>query len=378
MQKHWGIAQEMEEMQYQNMKDTYSFNKENPYKDIQNPHVEFIEAVKTGDSQKAIYMLEEHLKHNETDSEGWRMLGFMLQENDQDQQSCTALLQSIKHNPSDLHSLLQLGVSCTNILDEVHAMKYLWTWLSKNPSFYQHAGNNPILEEKLLADDWKIEEIKGITDDLIQKFEQAKTTNPKDIDLLTSLGVLYFIKREYQAAVEHFQETLNIDPNNYLLWNKFGAAIAHLGQNDVAQQAYFKALDNKPNYVRAWVNLAMAHGSNRDYQNSVNFYLNALALNPEANHIWSYLESSFICSEDIDKIPMLRNKDVTVFSGMYDIINAKELPVPENSSYVSMTEKYHLKDKAENWVNKFNKDNSDDINKGSPDDYMQGEYIAEN
>ena len=74
-------------------------------------------------------MLEEHLKHNETDSEGWRMLGFMLQENDQDQQSCTALLQSIKHNPSDLHSLLQLGVSCTNILDEVHAMKYLWTWL---------------------------------------------------------------------------------------------------------------------------------------------------------------------------------------------------------------------------------------------------------
>ena len=74
-------------------------------------------------------MLEEHLKHNEADSEGWRMLGFMLQENDQDQQSCTALLQSIKHNPSDLHSLLQLGVSCTNILDEVHAMKYLWTWL---------------------------------------------------------------------------------------------------------------------------------------------------------------------------------------------------------------------------------------------------------
>jgi len=25
------------------------------------------------------------------------------------------------------------------------------------------------------------------------------------------------------------------------IWNKFGAAIAHLGQNDVAQEAYFKA-----------------------------------------------------------------------------------------------------------------------------------------
>jgi peroxin-5 len=83
---------------------------------------------------------------------------------------------------------------------------------------------------------------------------------------------LYFIKREYQPAVEHFQQTLNIDPTNYLIWNKFGAAIAHLGQNDVAQEAYFKALDHKPNYVRAWTNLAMAHGGNRDYKNSVNFY----------------------------------------------------------------------------------------------------------
>ena len=43
-----------------------------------------------------------------------------------------------------------------------------------------------------------------------------------------------------------------------------------------------------------------------------------------------------------------------------------------------MTEKYHLKDKVENWINRFDKGNIDDVNKGSPDDYSQGEYIAEN
>jgi len=179
-------------------------------------------------------------------------------------------------------------VSCTNILDEVHAMNYLWTWLSKNPKFSQIAGECPINQDKLEGDDWKIEEIKQANGRLICKFEQAKAIDPTDVDLLTSLGVLYFIKRDYKVAVEHFQQTLSLDENHYSIWNKFGAAVAHLGQNDVAQEAYFKALDNKPNYVRAWTNLAMAHSGKRDFKSATNFYLNALSLNPEAHHIWSY------------------------------------------------------------------------------------------
>ncbi len=50
------------------------------------------------------------------------------------------------------------------------------------------------------------------------------------------------------------------DPTNYSLWNKLGAALAHLGKPDEAIECYHRALEIKPIYVRVWVNLGIAHG----------------------------------------------------------------------------------------------------------------------
>ena len=110
-----------------------------------------------------------------------------------------------------------------------------------------------------------------------------------------SLAVLYFISREYKQSVFLFNEALKFDPNNYSLWNKLGATLAHLGQTEEAIDAYHRALEIKPNFVRVWANLGMAHAFKRDYEEAVRLYLNALALNPNAKHIWNYLQTSCIC-----------------------------------------------------------------------------------
>ena len=92
-----------------------------------------------------------------------------------------------------------------------------------------------------------------------------------------------------------FKEALNLDPNNYSLWNKMGATLAHLGKADEAMEVYHRALDIKPNYVRVWVNLGIAHAYKSDYQTAAQFYLNALSFNPDAKHIWAYLHTTFTC-----------------------------------------------------------------------------------
>ncbi len=68
-----------------------------------------------------------------------------------------------------------------------------------------------------------------------------------------------------------------------------GATLAHLGKPDEAMQAYHKALDLKPNYVRVWVNLGIAHAYKSNYMDASKFYLNALSFNPSAEHLWNYL-----------------------------------------------------------------------------------------
>lgn len=73
------------------------------------------------------------------------------------------------------------------------------------------------------------------------------------------MSVLHFIARDYDNSVILFQEALKHDNSNYSLWNKLGATLAHLGRAEEAIDAYHKALDLKPNYVRVWVNLGIAH-----------------------------------------------------------------------------------------------------------------------
>lgn len=58
-------------------------------------------------------------------------------------------------------------------------------------------------------------------------FMDALQVNPNDPDLLTSIGVLKFIDKDYRAAEPFFEKALKEDPTNYSLWNKLGAAKAN-------------------------------------------------------------------------------------------------------------------------------------------------------
>ena len=108
------------------------------------------------------------------------------------------------------------------------------------------------------------------------------------------MAILFFVKREYEVSIDLFNRALNLDPTNYLLMNKVGAALAHLGRSDEAIKFYHRALDVRPNYVRVWVNIGIAHAFKGLYDEAARFYLNALSFRPDAKHVWSYLHTCFM------------------------------------------------------------------------------------
>lgn len=238
--------------------------------------------------------LEAHLEKNLQDGESWRILGRILQENDQDQKSIPCFTNCLKHSPNNLDCLLSLGVSCTNVLDEVKAMNFLKRWLMLNPKYKMEGIAGIIPEEMVNLPTYKVEEIKMMNDQLIKVFDEAAKINPNDPELLSALAILFFIKREYEVSIDLFNRALNLDPTNYLLMNKVGATLAHLGRADEAIKFYHRALDIRPNYVRVWVNLGIAHAFKSEYHDAANFYLNALSFRPDAKHIWTYLHTAFL------------------------------------------------------------------------------------
>lgn len=90
----------------------------------------------------------------------------------------------LKYNPTNLDCLLSLGVSCTNVLDEVKAMNYLKRWIMLNPKYKMEGIENIIPEEMVNLPTYKVQEIKAINDKLISVFDNAVKINPNDPELL--------------------------------------------------------------------------------------------------------------------------------------------------------------------------------------------------
>jgi peroxin-5 len=74
--------------------------------------------------------------------------------------------------------------------------------------------------------------------------------------------------------------------------------------------AYQKALDLKPNYMRAWTNMGISLANLGDYTKSARFYVRALGLNPLASHVWGYLRTALACGGRLDLMEAVDAMDV--------------------------------------------------------------------
>ena len=73
--------------------------------------------------------------------------------------------------------------------------------------------------------------------------------------------VLMFLDQglnKYWFITDYFRNLLKSDPYNHSLWNKYGAALSQMDEEDKAIECYRIALQLRPNYVRTYVNIGMA------------------------------------------------------------------------------------------------------------------------
>jgi peroxin-5 len=90
-------------------------------------------------------------------------------------------------DPKDLDTLLSLGVSCTNILDEVHAMNHMKNWMLNNEKYKDVPLDPNLINEEALTGQLTVEQIKDINTKLIDLFEMARQKNHSDPDLLVPM-----------------------------------------------------------------------------------------------------------------------------------------------------------------------------------------------
>jgi tetratricopeptide (TPR) repeat protein len=90
----------------------------------------------------------------------------------------------------------------------------------------------------------------------LEVLEEGKDKFPGDYDLLLTLGNTYLKEGNNQGFVDAMKEAIAQDPNNEVLYYNIGVVSNDLGMKDEAKAAYKKAIEIKPDYTDAYINLA--------------------------------------------------------------------------------------------------------------------------
>ncbi len=97
---------------------------------------------------------------------------------------------------------------------------------------------------------------QGKNQEAIAAIENAKSENPNDSSLMQAEADLYYKLGDIAKYKEIMEKIVANDPENPDLIYNLGVSASRLGNNDQALDYYKKALEIKPDYVSAQINIA--------------------------------------------------------------------------------------------------------------------------
>lgn len=304
----------------------YTFEKENPLKDHEDPLEEGKRKLAAGDLPSAVLLFEAAAQKDDTSVEAWQLLGTTQAENEQDPAAIPALKKCLQLDPTNLTALMALSVCYTNENYQNQACHALKEWLKANPKY---SGLVPEGSPEHVMP--KIGSITSLLTGDIHKevhdlFLSAARINPSgdlDPEIQCGLGVLFNLSNEYDKAVDCFKAALQVKPMDSRMWNRLGATLANGNRSEEAVEAYHRALELSPGFIRARYNVGITCvnlGAHREAAEHLLTALNqqASGKGPQgkqswasmSDSIWSTLRLVVSLMDRKDLFPSIENRDL--------------------------------------------------------------------
>ncbi|MEO7266060.1 MAG: adenylate/guanylate cyclase domain-containing protein [Ferruginibacter sp.] len=160
-------------------------------------------------------------------------------------------------------------------LDPKYALAYAAIANEKiTQSIFSNAGNQEIMNEGRIS------------------LEAAKALDPSLPEIYTTEGALkFYYEYDWKGAVNSYKKALELDPNNAIIYIRYSATLADVGQTKVALPLAEKAVELDPVSISSLHNLGWVNLLAGNYQKGIDAFAKAVELHP--NFAWGHIKAAF-------------------------------------------------------------------------------------
>lgn len=269
---------------------SYTFESESPFDAAQDPYAEGIKILDDGGNlTMAALAFESAVRRQPSHVDAWVQLGTTQAQNENETAAIRALVTALELDEKNTDALLALAVSYTNEGYDSSAYRSLERWVAAK---YPTVVTEPLNAGAEVGFTDRYAFHQKVIDLFIKAAQMSPEGEHMDPDVQVGLGVLFYGAEEYEKAVDCFSAALastemgSMNQKNklHLLWNRLGATLANSGKSEEAIEAYEKALEIRPNFVRAIYNLGVSCINIGCHREAAQHILGALAMQQEIVH----------------------------------------------------------------------------------------------
>ena len=297
----------------------------------QDPYQIGIQLMENGAKlSEAALAFEAAIQKDQNHVDAWLKLGEVQTQNEKEIAGITALEKCLELHPENSEALMNLAISYINEGYDNAAFATLERWISTK---YPQVAEQARRENPELTDEDRFSLNKRVTDLFLKAAQLSPDGASMDSDVQMGLGVLFYANEDFDKTIDCFKAALTIRPDDPILWNRLGASLANSNRSEEAVDAYFKALQLKPTFVRARYNLGVSCINIGCYKEAAEHLLSGLSMHQvegvdsgssSLNHnqstaLTETLKRAFISMERRDLVELVKpNMDLNQFRGEFN------------------------------------------------------------
>jgi len=343
---------------FEETQKVYEFEEDNPFKELPNPFDEGLKRLRLGDLPNAVLLFEAAVQLNQENMEGWQYLGIAQAQNEQEKAAISALNRCLTLDPNNLTAIMSLAVSETNESLPAQACNTLKRWIAAHPKYKvlikDSDASNPYDPSGPFVQKSRENQQNYLTSSLVQSdnFQEIQdlfvaaarmSPNDPDPDVQCGLGVLFNLSGGYDKAIDCFQAAIAVRPDDAMMWNKLGATLANGNKSEQAVNAYRRALELNPGFIRSRYNLGISCINLGAHREAVEHFLTALNMQrsgrgPQgevgqtSDNVWSTLRMAISFLHDTEAYNMVSDKDLDGLSKKFGVSTKITISPPTNAA----------------------------------------------